>query len=1363
MRRLFQQRGRDFAVLALLFLLPLIAFWPQTLGGKTLLPAENLYQYEPYAAYREATGAAQPPPEIPHNHLLSDLVLQNVQWKSFILENLRAGEIPLWNPYQFAGVPFLAAGQQSTLYPFSLLYYALPLETAYGWFTVVQLWIAGAGLFALARGLGASRTGATIAGITYQLAAFFVTSAVFPMMIAGAAWLPVVLLMCENIIARRGILRGRPGAPVWMGIGALALGLCVLAGHVEIVYYTLIIAAYYSAGRLLWGLARRGTDALSTRLRAAVVSGLWLLGMVVLGIALGGVQFVPLFELASINFRSGSAGLDEVLGWAHPFRDVVQFAMPNFYGSPAHHSYLDVFSGQTVSLIDNIVTNAAGARITHTEWGMKNYVEAALYVGVLPLILVVTGMVALAVSRRRGADAPADNSPAPRWILASLGVLALTFMFGLPTYALLYYGFPGINQLHSPFRWIFAVTLCVAVLAAFGWDALTTRKQLARRLGLSVFITGLVVLGGLLLSRALYEPVFAGLIERVFTGMAKAADVFPDARAFYSYTFGNVLQFGLVLAASGAAVWWAGRDDRLTRRLSAGLIASLVIAIDLLAAHWGFNPASDPAWLNYTPPAITWLQENTHDETGHAIWRFTTLDDPTQRPLLNANMTMRYGLADIRGYESIIPKQYVDFMNQIAPPMQLDYNRVAPFYTVYPDGVAFEAQAALESPLLDALNVRYVVTHRTTDISAYDGYTLAYEDDAVRIWENTQAAPRARVLTDGGEQAAALVSGSPRESFYRVTVTDPGTLVISETYLPGWRAYALPLDADGNPTADEETLLETGLNNGNFIGVALPDAPGFYQIRVVYSPQSFQVGLFASFIAVIVLALVGGVTLWGMLAPPKTGESGGGLGVIARNSIAPILLNLFNRGIDFAFAFVMLRILGPNDAGAYFYAGVIFVWFDILTNFGLNLFVTREVSRDRSKARLYFFNSSAMRIGLAVLGVPLLVGLLGFRQATTTPPLDATTLLAIGVLYVGLLPNSLSTGMTSLYYAFERAEMPALVATMATISKTVGGLIALLLGWGIVGLAAVSIVTNVITLAILLWNGRAMLGAGAMPRPDLALMRRMAGQSWPLMLNHFLATIFFQIDVVLIEAIHGNRMVGQYQIAYKWLTALNVIPAFFTQAMLPRMSRMAQEDPAALKSTYVLAIKLLVSIALPLAVIITFAAYAMTTLLGGAEYLPDGAIATQLMIWSIPIGWMNSFTQYVLIALDLQRRITGAFIAAVSFNLIANAIFIPQYGYQAAALTTIASEAILWIPFYLLLRGAMGDVPWLAVLWRPLAAGGLMLGAMLLLWPTNELIGLAGGLLAYGAAWMSLHVLNQDEWQRLGPLLPGRLRARLAM
>src|SRR5262245_46854906 len=104
-----RRRVPDALIIALLFVLPLIMFWQQTVGGRTLIPTENLYQYEPFATYREVVKA----PEIPQNRLVSDLLLENYQWKSFIRQSIAQGELPLWNPYQFSGIPFLAAGQHS--------------------------------------------------------------------------------------------------------------------------------------------------------------------------------------------------------------------------------------------------------------------------------------------------------------------------------------------------------------------------------------------------------------------------------------------------------------------------------------------------------------------------------------------------------------------------------------------------------------------------------------------------------------------------------------------------------------------------------------------------------------------------------------------------------------------------------------------------------------------------------------------------------------------------------------------------------------------------------------------------------------------------------------------------------------------------------------------------------------------------------------------------------------------------------------------------------------------------------------------------------------------------------------------------
>ncbi|MCY3907980.1 MAG: oligosaccharide flippase family protein [Anaerolineaceae bacterium] len=1314
----------DLRIVLLLVIPPLLLFWQQTLGGRTLLPADNLYQFEPWASHREQVGA----PARPHNALVSDLVLQNYPWKRFLRESLEAGEAPLWNPYQFSGIPFLAAGQHSGHYTFSLIHYILPLWLAYGWFTVFQLWVAGAGMYAFMRAFRTGRFGSVIAALAWQLSAFLVIGAVFPMILAAVTWLPLLLLLIEFCV-RDQTLAGRPARLLWTAFAALVLTLVLLAGHAEMTYYILLVAG-------IWGLARLLQRWRAVGLRDAAGAVPWLLAAVLIGMSTAALQLLPLVEFAGMNFRSGSASYEQVIGWAHPPRDLIQFLLPNFYGSPAQQDVTDIFNGQVVSL-------------RSTEWGIKNYVEAALYSGLLTLALA-----ALALGNLRRPPVGSQARGLTLFFLL-LTLAGLSFMFGLPGYRLLWL-LPGIDQLHSPFRWVFAVSLGLAVLAGLGAERLITGipDPWHRRVGQALTALGLATLAGLLALRLLFTQL-EPMVERAFRAMALADQAFPDAQTFASFQAPNFLVFALVALGAGLILLWAGRN---LRARAWQVAAACLLALDLMLASGGFHGAADPALLDFTPPAVEWLQGQP------GAWRFTTLEG--ERAILPANSGMVHGLRDIRGYESIIPRQYVDFMQGIADQRQLPYNRVAPLYV--------DQLAAVDWQRLALTGTRWLLTEATFDAQAQlpPGAALAWEGPALRIYE-LPAYPLAWLAATASPlQVDALPEPVPievlRESGREITLrfTLPADamsqLVVSETWMPGWRAWLRPADAD----VRDELELPVTLVLENFQGVTLEraalearfgpdlaeDRP--LQLRMTFSPASFQIGFFGSVIGSSLMILLTGIWMWRLLT--RRAESD--VARVARNSVAPILVNLFNRGIDFAFALVMLRILGPTDAGVYFYAGFIFLWFDILSNFGLDVWLTREVAREPTRALRVLVSSSALRLALTFAGLLLLAAFLLARQGLVAPPLGEAGLLTIVLLYLGIFPGSLAKGLTSLFYGFQRAELPAAVTSIATISKTVFGLFALLAGAGVVGLAAVSIVTNLLTLVLLTLGARPLLRGMASGRPELPLMRRMTGASWPLLANHFLATIFFQVDVLIIEAIHGARMLGLYSVAYKWVAALNIIPAFFTQALLPVMSRQAQEDRETLKRTCVLGIKLLLILALPLAALFTALAWALTSLLGGAQYLPDGAIATQLMIWSIPVGWVNSFLQYALIALDLQRRITRAFLLAVGFNVVANLLLVPTYGYQAAALTTIASEVILLLPFVGLLQRALGPLPWGDILWRPALATALLLLVLAGLWPLSAALALLLGGALYALLLWRLRPLSSAERSLLQPLLPQRLR-----
>ncbi|MCB0012545.1 MAG: flippase, partial [Anaerolineales bacterium] len=749
----------------------------------------------------------------------------------------------------------------------------------------------------------------------------------------------------------------------------------------------------------------------------------------------------------------------------------------------------------------------------------------------------------------------------------------------------------------------------------------------------------------------------------------------------------------------------------------------------------------------------------------------------------NANAGWLYGLEDIRGYDSVILRQYTDYMGAIEPQNELLFNRI--------QGLA--DWNAINSPLVDLLGVKYIITQETLDLPKL---ALAWEGEGVRIYENLAVMPRAYTIartatapvadfqeavaqydprqyvlveaTAGTATATDVQSGQPQpaevlargniELIALAEIVEPSWLILNDTYAPGWRAFVRPVDTAGEPLADEQELPIT-LVNGNFRGVQLNDS-GRYEVRFRYSPTSFLVGGLTSLMGAVILLLGMIVWLWRRFFDPNAQLSGARS--VAKNSLAPMMLNLFNRGIDFAFALFYLRVLGPAEAGGYATAIVIAGIYDIIANFGLNTYLIREVSRDKSRAGHFLLNTNLLRIGTGLLAAAPVLLYLWVRDGSLNLLADDISL-AVLLLMVGMIFSGMGQLLAGLFYAYEQAERPAVVTTITTIMKVGLGVVALLLGQGFVGLATVSILVNLVTLLILIllaWRHFALKGPW---RIDWPLQRRMLRDSYPLMINHLLATAFFQIDIVMMEQINGETITGWYSSAYKWVNAFNVIPSFFTFALFPIISRQVQESVAEARQTFQLSLKLMILISLPLAAATMLAAPFLIGVLGGPEFLPAGAISLQIVIWSIPFGWLNSVTNYVLIALGLERIETRAFIAGVLFNIIGNAIFLARYSYVAAAVTTILSEIVLLAIFNYYLRRKMPAVGWVRLLYRPVLAASSATAVMLLGAQLHWLLGIALGLPIYAAGLWLLGVFNATEQSILAQVLPHRLAVRLGM
>ncbi|MBW7881967.1 MAG: oligosaccharide flippase family protein [Caldilineaceae bacterium] len=1446
----------DLLSLTAILLLALLWFAPVLAPGlthATLLPYDNLYAFEPWRSLQQAL--------IPHNELLSDLVLENAVWKQHINAALADGQLPLWNPQIFTGVPFLAAGQASTLYPLNVLFYILPLEVAYGWFTALQIAVAGMSMYLFGRVLRLRPPAALFSGVVYMFSGFLIASVVFTMFVAAVPWLPFLLAIIEFIIQKqeqKGTASFRP-IP-YVAVGAVSIGFVMLAGHPELIYYTLLVAGIYTLVRLVAAYVWMGrvygrTAALASRL---VKLAAWLLAMSVLGVALGAVQLLPLVELLPLNFRAGSASLEQVLGWAWPVRHLLTFLLPNVFGSPSHHQWFDIWARTWVPA----TANALGEPSHTIFWGIKNYVEGGNYLGLATWLLAALALWQAIVSTwpaarpqhlSSGTAEPPHTSvrqslfcphPFYTWFFAALAGISLLFAFGTPLYALLYYGLPGWNQLHSPFRWVFPFSVSMALLGGIGLNGLLAflapRRETdghassramgwwmrgVRWLALAAGLVGLSVLA--LVAASIFVPgPFVALGQRIVDGSDLAAMAFDGGRMFWSYQAANLLHLGLFALGAGVLIYGLAtlgshgasrarqgvRQGPTSSPLRYHLFALALVfftVLDLFLAHGRFNPAADPALSPLTqqgePPVVTFL--NDREQGGDGMpWRFTTFNVPGEKTF-NANMGMYYGWHDIRGYDSIIPAQYVALMNRLQPQEnELLYNRIAPLYTAQGGDV----YAVLDNPLLDLLNVKYLLTEHAVP---NPGWQEIYRDDAIRVYENLEVMPRvfivpeAQVMPASAQPLAstdlrdvvfieeapeipnALVRASPslkearvsrytaNDVFVDVNLSDRGWLVLTDAHFPGWKAYLRPFGADES----QETELPLYRADGAFRAVYLPE-DGQWTVRFVYSPMSFKLGLYVSFLSAMTLILLLLYWAWGRYYRPEI--EGHDVKRVAKNSLVPMGLSLFNKAIDFAFAMLYVRLLGPVGTGEYYFVVAIYGLFEIVSRYGLGTLLTRDVAADKNQSSRYLTNVMALRTLLWAICLPLL-GLVVFGywtvgnvfpalQAINAQEVQALILLALAMLFANY-----ADALSSMFMAFEKMEYPAGLANAVALFKVTLGALALLLGWGYVGLAAVALLVNILQVAWLYSLLRTTLFKPQW-RWDWGLQRSMFMISGPLMINHLLATIFWRIDIWILRPLAGAAAVGLYSIGLKYLDGLNIIPSMFTMAIFPLMSRFARSESGSLLRSYIISLRLLTIVSLPLAMAVTFVAAPLVYVVGGAQYLRvpgafqffgqtipymGGAdLAFQIIIWSIPIGFINSVTQYVLIAVNQQHTLTRAFVIGVVFNVVGNFILIPGFGYVGAALATILSELVLLIPFYLIVRRTVGTVPWVRVCAPPALSVAVMglVTYVLIAWGVNVWLAVIGGASLYVVALILTGAFRGEDMAAILRVLPiGPLRRLL--
>ena len=181
------------------------------------------------------------------------------------------------------------------------------------------------------------------------------------------------------------------------------------------------------------------------------------------------------------------------------------------------------------------------------------------------------------------------------------------------------------------------------------------------------------------------------LAARAMRRWPEVRDGFGSAEMLYSYQWVNLAGAALLLCVAGLVIWLGARGRwRLTGPSPPHSSSSTCSASAI-----DFNTVADTAPLTFVPPSIAAIKADP------GLFRIVTYGDDDTLP---SNTNMLFGLQDVRGYDTIILREYVEFLESIEPQRGIPYSKVAKLFE----------QRSLASPLLDLLNVSYVLTSRTS-------------------------------------------------------------------------------------------------------------------------------------------------------------------------------------------------------------------------------------------------------------------------------------------------------------------------------------------------------------------------------------------------------------------------------------------------------------------------------------------------------------------------------------------------------------------------------------------------------------------------------------------------------------------------
>ncbi len=362
------------------------------------------------------------------------------------------------------------------------------------------------------------------------------------------------------------------------------------------------------------------------------------------------------------------------------------------------------------------------------------------------------------------------------------------------------------------------------------------------------------------------------------------------------------------------------------------------------------------------------------------------------------------------------------------------------------------------------------------------------------------------------------------------------------------------------------------------------------------------------------------------------------------------------------------RYLGPSQYGELAYVLSFVVFFQVLSQLGLDGIAIRDLARDRESASAILGTVFRLRIITGFFCWLVAVGSMALFR-----PGDSSTLLLTAIVAGSLVFQAADT--VDLWFQSQTQSKRTVLAK--AISYLINSLfkISLILSKAPLLYFAIAGLAEIAMSAIALY-----VSYGRFPAPfkwawDIAWGTRLLKESWPYILSGLAITIYMRIDQIMLREMLGTRELGIFSAALPFSTTWYFIPMMIAQSAGPSIAKKRQSDPAGYERAIDHLFSLMWWIMLPLCIAIALLSVPIIQLLYGVAYLESSNVLAVHCFANIPIAlavmqgiWIVNERKNML---SLAQTVIGAIT-----NVGLNFFMITKYGALGAAVATVASHCV---------------------------------------------------------------------------------------